>query len=83
MKIKPETLKQGAALMFGAVALAAYLTTVLWPSRPQSITTVSGPGASGDMVQVYLLDEDATLIPYTLGIEDGLDLNQKIAEVLR
>lgn len=30
MKIKPETLKQGAALMFGAVALAAYLTTVLW-----------------------------------------------------
>ena len=83
MKIKPETLKQGAALMFGAVALAAYLTTVLWPSRPQSITTVSGPGASGDMVQVYLLDEDATLIPYTLGIEENLDLNQKIAEVLR
>ena len=66
MKIKPETLKQGAALMFGAVALAAYLTTVLWPSRPQSITTVSGPGASGDMVQVYLLDEDATLIPWLL-----------------
>ena len=83
MKIKPETLKQGAALMFGAVALAAYLTTVLWPSRSQPVQTVSGSDTSGDMVQVYLLDEDATLIPYTLGIEEGLDLNQKVAEVLR
>ncbi len=83
MKIKPETLKQGAALMFGAVALAAYLTTVLWPSRSQPVQTVSGSDTSGDMVQVYLLDEDATLIPYTLGIEEGLDLNQRVAEVLR
>jgi germination protein M len=83
MKIKPETLKQGAALMFGAVALAAYLTTVLWPSRSQPVQTVSGSSGGGDMVQVYLLDEDATLIPYTLGIEEGLDLNQRVAEVLR
>ena len=83
MKIKPETLKQGAALMFGAVALAAYLTTVLWPSRSPPVQTVSGSGGGGDMVQVYLLDEDATLIPYTLGIEEGLDLNQRVAEVLR
>ena len=35
------------------------------------------------MVQVYLLDKDATLIPYTLEIEEGLDLNQRVAEVLR
>ena len=83
MKIKPETLKQGAALMFGAVALAAYLTTVLWPYRSQPVQTVSGSSGGGDMVQVYLLDEDATLIPYTLGIEEGLDLNQRVAEVLR
>lgn len=83
MKIKPETLKQGAALMFGAVALAAYLTTVLWPSHSQPVQTVSGSSGGGDMVQVYLLDEDATLIPYTLGIEEGLDLNQRVAEVLR
>ena len=53
MKIKPETLKQGAALMFGAVALAAYLTTVLWPSRSQPVQTVSGSSGGGDMVQVY------------------------------
>ncbi len=81
MKIKTETCKQMAALIFGAVAVAAYLMTVLLPSQSAPTQTVSAPG-EGDLVQVVLLDSDATLIPYTLTIESGLDTVARIRKVL-
>lgn len=82
MKIKPESLKQMAALIFGGVAMAAYLTTVLLPSHKNEVQTVSAP-ASQAVAQVYLLDEESTLIPFTLPIPENLDVTGKITEVLR
>ena len=58
--------------LFGAVALAAYLTTVLWPSRSQPVQTVSGSGGGGDMVPVsytHLPLPQEVIVPLELDIE--------------
>lgn len=83
MKIKPESLKQMAALLFGAVALAAYLTHTLTTRSPQSDQVAVNASVHSEIAQVFLLDKELTLIPYTISIDEGLTLEEKITKVLQ
>lgn len=68
------------ALVSGAIAMAAYLTTILLPTtNKEKEIVVSGANLSTEMVQIYLLDEEDTLIPYSI----AMDLNKSTSEKLK
>lgn len=68
--------------LFGAIAMFAYFSFQYMPTQPQDSITVMEE-TKEDQIQVYVLDQDNTLIPMSKTIKTGLSTEDKIKELIK
>lgn len=70
--------RKQAALLFGAVAVFSYLSIHYFPKQEKADTITVMEDSQQDILQIYVLDQDNTLIPMDKKIASGLSTEAKI-----
>lgn len=72
-----KQLKKRIALLFGGLALISYLSFSYFPFQSQDIPVLSLQD-EGSYMQVYLLDEENTLVPVSISVSPDTSLEDKL-----
>lgn len=71
--------KKQIAVLFGAIAMISYLSIRFFPSAPEQTTAVIASNDKGVHMQIYMMDNDHTLVPLSIQINEEMSEEDKLA----
>lgn len=71
------------ALLFGAIAVFSYLSLQYFPQSKEKESIAVMQETDKGQIQIYVLDQDNTLIPMSKEIPNGLSTEDKIKEMVK
>lgn len=70
--------KKQIAFLFGAIAMISYLSVRYFPQNDDNTPVVSIIKEEGSQMQVYLLDQDETLVPLSIEVNEEWNEEDKL-----
>lgn len=74
--------KKQIAVLFGAIAMISYLSIRFFPSEPTSTTSVIATKDEGVHMQIFLMDQDHTLVPLSIPVNEDMSEEDKLQLML-
>lgn len=74
--------KKQIAVLFGAIAMISYLSIRFFPSEPVSTTPVIATKDEGVHMQIFLMDQDHTLVPLSIPVNEEMSEEDKLQLML-
>lgn len=76
-----QRFKKQIAFLFGMIAMITYVTVRYFPMEEDSTSVVSTKGVS-DHMQVYLMDDDQTLVPISIPVDEEIGEEDKLSMMM-